>query len=75
MKPMLRTIKNTDRKQPFATVTKTVGNGGYSLPPEMQNRPDAAELRAFIKNFRKIGNADDRRSVMDAVCAAADSEH
>ncbi len=77
MKPMLRTIKDTGRLMPSVPSMEGIDptkGGGYALPPEMANRPDAAELRAFMQNFQKIGNPDDRRMVMEAVHTAAASE-
>ncbi|NQV44862.1 MAG: hypothetical protein HQ501_08165 [Rhodospirillales bacterium] len=70
MKPMLRTIRVEDQARLLAEHIDA--KDAPRLPPEMENRPDAAELRAFIRNFRRIGSAEDRRAVMDAVMQEAD---
>ncbi len=75
MKPLLRTIKNANRPNPSVDEINSTGTVRYPLPPEMENRPDAAELRAFMQNFQKIGNSDDRHMVMTAVHTAAAGEH
>lgn len=70
MKPMLRTIRGEDQVRLLAEHI----DDKYALrrPPEMENRPDAAELRAFIRNFRRIDSSEDRRAVMEAVLQAAE---
>ena len=81
MKPVLRTIRVKNQAALVADRCNTVntegvaGKGGYALPPDMENRPNAAELRAFIRNFHKIDKPADRQAVMDAVFQAAAGEN
>ena len=71
---MLRTIKDTNHERALTDVIDLADKSGYPLPPEMENRPGAAELRGFVRIFQSIENSDDRRAIMDAVYAAADTE-
>jgi len=41
------------------------------LPPEMQGRPDARELREFVQAFLAISDPAERRRILDAVEKAA----
>lgn len=41
------------------------------LPPEMEGRPDARELREFVQAFLAISDPVERRRILDAVESAA----
>jgi len=74
MKPILRTPRNADWQEIPKTEspgeTRPIEKRRHPLPPGMENRPDAAELRAFILHFQRIKSPEGRRAVMNAVTAA-----
>jgi len=74
MKPVLCTIKPEGQGRLPNGVSRSDGETARGLPPEMEGRPDAAELRSFILTFHSIDNAEDRRAIMEAVFLAATGE-
>lgn len=72
MKPVLRVVEGKSEVIPEQEFP--AAGGAYPLPPEMEGRADAAELRAFMLNFQRIENPDDRRQIVDAVRRAAQGE-
>ncbi len=78
MKPMFRTVTVPDKIQELAETTvdngDSGGNSGFPLPPEMQSRPDAAEIRQFLSNYQKIPDPEGRRMIMNAVLQAIEED-
>lgn len=46
------------------------GDVDAQLPPEMDNRPDARELRDFMRAFLAIDDPADRQRIIEAVESA-----
>lgn len=76
MKPVLRLVENGEWQEQIGGGQRSFHGSDTRppIPPEMENRPDAAELRTFMLNFSKIECAEDRQLVLDAVRRAAESE-
>ena len=45
-----------------------------TIPPEMEGRADARELREFLQSFLSIGDRSVRRQILDEVKRAAMEE-